>query len=94
MGGCSMPVYGQIALGIAATLMIILSVKLFTTPLKLLFKLVFSTLLGFLALFLVNLTSAYTGLSLGLNLLNALVIGILGLPGLVLLLLLKWLFGV
>ena len=37
-----------------------------------------------------NLTSGITGLTLGLNLWNALVIGILGLPGFGLLLLVQW----
>ena len=89
-----MPLYGQIAIGIGVVLLIILSIKLFSTPFRLLLKLLINTALGFAALFLVNLTSAYTGLSLGLNLLNALVIAVLGLPGLILLLLLKWLLGV
>ena len=53
-------------------------------------KLLANTLLGFLALWVVNLTAGVTGITLGLNLLNALVIGILGLPGFVLLLLTQW----
>ena len=36
------------------------------------------------------MTAGLTGLSLGLNLFNALTIGVLGVPGLGLLLLLKW----
>ena len=41
---------------------------------------------------LLNATSALTGLSLGLNLFNALVVGVLGVPGLGLLLLVQWVF--
>ena len=37
-----------------------------------------------------GLTAAYTGIALGMNLTNALVVGVLGLPGFVLLLLLQW----
>ena len=48
------------------------------------------TLLGFLALWVVNLTSGITGLTLGMNFWNALVIGVLGLPGFGLLLLVHW----
>ena len=59
-------------------------------PLKVAVKLLANTLLGFLALWAVNLTSGITGLTLGLNLWNALVIGILGLPGFSLLLLVQW----
>ena len=64
--------------------------RVFSAPLRLALKLLVNTLLGFLALWVVTLTSAFTGITLGLNLLNALVIGILGLPGFVLLLLVQW----
>ena len=64
--------------------------RAFRTPLRVLLKLLGNTLLGFGALWCVNLTAALTGVSLGLNLWNALVIGALGLPGFVLLLLVKW----
>lgn len=67
-------------------------VRLFAAPLKLALKLILNTLLGFLALFLLGLTAPLTGFALGLNLFNALVIGILGVPGLVLLLLLQAVF--
>ena len=49
-----------------------------------------NTLLGFLALGAVRLTAGLTGIALGLNLWNALVIAVLGLPGFVLLLLVQW----
>ena len=64
-------------------------IRLFAAPLKLALKLILNTLLGFLALFLLGLTAPLTGFALGLNLFNALVIGILGVPGLVLLVLLQ-----
>ena len=51
-----------------------------------------NTALGFLALFLLGLTEPVTGFSLGLNFFNALTVGILGVPGLVLLVLLQMLF--
>jgi len=59
-------------------------------PLGLLFRLVGNTLLGFAALGLVRSTAALTGITLGLNLFNALTVGILGLPGFLLLLLTQW----
>ena len=43
-------------------------------------------------LFLLGLTEPVTGFSLGLNFFNALTVGILGVPGLVLLVLLQMLF--
>ena len=53
-------------------------------------KIIAATLLGFLALGAVRLTAGLTGIALGLNLWNALVIAVLGLPGFVLLLLVQW----
>jgi inhibitor of the pro-sigma K processing machinery len=65
-------------------------IRVFRTPLKVALKLLANTLLGFLALWAVNLTTGFTGVTLGINLLNALVIAVLGLPGFVLLLLTQW----
>ena len=48
---------------------------------------------GFIGLWLFNILMSFTGVSLGLNALNAIVLGYLGLPGLVTLLLVKVLFG-
>ena len=51
-----------------------------------------NTALGFLALAALDLCSGVTGLHIGVNLINALLVGILGLPGLALLVLLQWVF--
>ena len=63
---------------------------IFRRPLKLICKLLCNTALGFLALFLLGTAAPFTGIHLGLNLWNALVIGVLGLPGFGLLLLTQW----
>ena len=76
--------------GLMAAFLLVALIRLFRTPLKVALKLLDNTLLGFLALWTVNLTAGYTGVMLGFNLLNALVIGVLGLPGFVLLLLTQW----
>ncbi len=77
-----------IALGGVALLL--LSAKAISVPLRLTFRVALNTLLGLGALLLVNATSAVTGLSLGVNLFNAAVVGILGVPGLGLLFLARW----
>ena len=66
--------------------------KLFAAPLKLIGKLLVNTLLGFALLGLLNVLGVLARLSLGLNLFNALVIAILGVPGLALLILLRLVF--
>ena len=77
----------KILVGILAVFFLIALIRVFQAPLRLALKLLANTALGFLALWVVNLTAGVTGITLGLNLWNALVIGVLGLPGFVLLLL-------
>ena len=78
----------KIIAGLLAGFFLIALLRVFSAPLKLALKLLANTFLGFLALWAV--TAGVTGIALGLNLWNALVIGILGLPGFVLLLLTQW----
>ncbi|MDE7220824.1 MAG: pro-sigmaK processing inhibitor BofA family protein [Oscillospiraceae bacterium] len=47
-------------------------------------------LLGLGALFLINISSKYTGLHLGFNVFNGAIAGILGVPGVMLLILVQW----
>lgn len=75
---------------IVAGVVVVVLLYLIRTPLKIVFRLLLNTALGFLALYILNLTTSFTGLSLGLNLWNALIIGVLGVPGFFLLLLLQW----
>ena len=82
----------KIALGMLCAFVVLGVIQLFSAPLKLALKVLLNTLLGFAALFLLNLASGLSGFTLGLNLLNALTVGILGVPGLVLLVLLKLVF--
>ena len=87
-----MGVAEKVALGLLCAFVVLGIIQLFSAPLKLALKVLLNTLLGFAALYIVNLASGLTGFSLGLNLFNALVIGILGIPGLVLLVLLRLVF--
>ena len=80
----------KIIAAILAGFFLIALIRVFSAPLKLALKLLANTALGFLALWAVGLTAGVTGIALGLNLWNALVIGILGLPGFALLLLVQW----
>jgi len=59
-------------------------------PVKLALRVLVNSALGFGAVWLLNLTAAVTGIRLGLNVFNALFIGVLGVPGFGLLLLLQW----
>lgn len=80
----------KIIAALLAGFFLIALLRVFSAPLKVAVKLLLNTLLGFFALWAVNLTAAFTGVALGVNVWNALVIGVLGLPGFVLLLLVQW----
>ena len=79
-------------LGLGGLMLLAAAARAFSTPVRLAMKAALNMLLGIGSLILVNATTALTGLSLGLNLFNALVVSILGVPGLILLLLLQWAF--
>lgn len=66
---------------------VILALVLAFLPLGWLFRLLAKSSIGFLVL---ALSQSFLGFGLGVNLWNALIIGLLGLPGFALLLLLQW----
>ncbi|MBQ9521498.1 MAG: pro-sigmaK processing inhibitor BofA family protein [Oscillospiraceae bacterium] len=76
--------------GVLIVFLLVAVVRILSAPLRLALKLLLNTVSGFVALWLVNLLSGVTGVYLGLNVVNALIVGVFGLPGLVLLILLKW----
>lgn len=85
-----MSVIEKCALGLVLLFLAVACTALLRKPLKMVLRVVLNSALGFGALWLLNATAAVTGISLGLNLFNALTIGVLGVPGLGLLLLVKW----
>ena len=85
-----MCVIEKCALGLVLLFLAVACAALLRKPLKMVLRVVLNSALGFGALWLLNATAAVTGISLGLNLFNALTIGVLGVPGLGLLLLVKW----
>lgn len=80
----------KIIAGLLLAFFLITLLRVFQTPLRLALKLLCNTALGFLALWAVNVTASLTGIALGVNLWNALTVGVLGLPGFALLLLVQW----
>lgn len=81
----------QLALILAAGLAVLLA-ALYTKKLRLVLKTLLRSAIGFFGLVALNYTGQFIGLGLGINILNSLVLGILGLPGLCALLILRWLY--
>ena len=65
-------------------------IKLIKLPLKWAFKLLLHALAGFVMLFLVNFFGSYLGIELEMSWLNAILSGVLGVPGVVILLIFKY----
>ena len=63
--------------------------KLLSAPLKLAIKLMLHAALGFLLLLVEEIIGGFFDFSLGINLINCLVAGILGIPGVIILVLIK-----
>ena len=78
------------ALSLTVLFLLVAVVRLFRKPLKLALRVVLNSVLGLGVLWLLNSTAPVTGLTLGVNWFNALTVGVLGVPGLGLLLLVKW----
>ncbi len=59
--------------------------KIFIVPIKVIIKLIINSLLGVVLLYVINIIGTMCGLHIGINVVTALVVGILGIPGAVLL---------
>ncbi len=80
-----------IAGGVALVIIFFL-VCLFLKPLRALFALVFNTLAGWAGLYIFNFLFASMGLAIGINIVSATTVGVLGIPGLILLIVLKFIY--
>ena len=77
---------------VAAVGLLLLLLRLLRKPIRWAFKLLLHAVFGFVFLFIFNFFGNFIGLSLGINWLNAIVTGVLGIPGVILLLLLNYIF--
>lgn len=65
---------------------ILVLIKIIMTPMKWIIKLLLNTGCGFVCLFLMNMLSGITGIVFELNFATAAIVGILGIPGILILL--------
>ena len=78
---------------IACIAILIIFGKYFSFPLKKILKLIGNSVLGALIIFLINLIGTSFNFHIGFSIINSVIVGILGIPGAVLLVLLK-IFGI
>lgn len=78
---------------LAGIIVIFLIGRLFIIPLKMIFKLILNSILGGVFIFVINLIGGVWEFHIGLNMVTAVFVGILGIPGSIVLVLLKLLVG-
>ncbi len=61
--------------------------KIFIVPIKLIFKILINSILGAILLYVINIFGTICGFHIGINFITALIVGFLGIPGAILLLL-------
>ena len=67
--------------------------RIFIFPLKKILKLVLNSIIGGIVIYIINLIGAGFGFHIGLNIFTSIIVGLLGLPGVVCLIIIKLLVG-
>lgn len=67
--------------------------KILIVPIQKIIKLVLNSILGGLTIYLINLIGANFGFHIGLNFITSIIVGLLGIPGVVCLIIVKLLVG-
>lgn len=74
---------------LACIILLFILGKIFVWPLKSILKLAFNSILGGVLIYIINIVGMNFNFHIGLNLLTAIIVGILGIPGAALLIILK-----
>ena len=64
--------------------------KIFIVPIKTILKLIFNSLLGGVIIYIINLIGVAFNFHIGLNIITSIFVGILGIPGAIILIILKF----
>ena len=63
--------------------------RVFIIPIKKILKLLINSILGGITIFLINLIGGYFGFHIGLNIFTSILVGLLGIPGAIVLIVVK-----
>ncbi len=67
--------------------------KIFIIPIKKIIKIILNSILGGIVIFIINIIGVNFGFHIGLNIFTSILVGLLGLPGVVCLIVVKLLIG-
>jgi len=86
--------FGVIVAYAVGIILLLIIGRLLLTPLKVVLKLAVNALFGAVAILLVNWIGGLFGFHIAFNIYTAFIVGTLGVPGFILLVLLKLIFGI
>ena len=78
---------------LACSIILLILGKVFILPIKSIVKLILNSILGAVIIYIINKIGATWGFYIGLNIFTSIFVGILGIPGAVLLIILKLIMG-
>ena len=81
--------FNSIITFVACIVFILIFGKIFILPLKSIIKLIFNSVLGGVLIYIINIIGSSFNFHIGLNIITSILVGLLGVPGAVLLILLK-----
>lgn len=67
--------------------------RIFIIPIKTILKLIINSILGGLTIFIINLIGSFFNFHIGLNLITSIFVGILGIPGAIVIVIIKLLLA-
>ncbi len=89
----AMPDWNVIAAAVFGLFVLYFISRIFYRPLKIIFSALLHLIIGGVVIFLYNLVGILWGLTIGFNVISALIVGIMGLPGLGMLIALQYIFS-
>jgi inhibitor of the pro-sigma K processing machinery len=84
--------YGTLAAYAGGIILLVILGKIFTVPSKVILRLIYNALIGGIVLVVINLVGGLFHYHIALNIVSALITGTLGVPGIILLIILKIIF--
>ncbi len=85
--------FNSIAAFTFAAFLLYIIARLLLVPVKLIIRLIGSALVGGVLLIIFNLLGSLWGIKIGINIITALVVGFLGIPGLVMIIIVQKILG-
>ncbi len=86
--------YAALLAYIVGILILLLIGRALFIPMKIILRLVYNALLGGIIIVIINFVGKLIGFKIALNIVNALIVGMLGVPGLILIIILKFIFKI